>query len=203
MALEWGKDISFAGLKKRAPKQSSAYPEKTYINLVVSDKKAMDVRRTVIAAILLAILVALFTKFGVMDFYGRIADKQAELSAQTSELSAMKVRLANYDAVLEEYEGYESMSVGDDGLVVDAMQAFSLIDNYISPYARVASVSMSGDTMTLSLTEITLDGVGQVASSLYEQSIVQNVTVSTATNQQSANEDVTATMTVKLQPAAD
>lgn len=201
MALEWGKEFSFSGLKKRQPKQSTAYPEKRYINLAVSDKKTMDVRRTVITGIVLVVLVALFAKFGVMDFYGRIAEKQAELSAQTSQLSAMKVKLVDYDSVLERYEGYGSLSVGEGGLVVDVMDAFALIDNCISPNARVASVSMAGDTMTLSLTEVSLEGVGQVVSELYEQSIVQSVSVSTATNQQAANSDVVATMTVKLKPA--
>ena len=198
MALEWGKQISFAGLKKAPGKQKQTYPEKRYINLVVVDKKTLDARRAIPTAIILIIVVALVVKFGIFDFYARVAAKQAELSTYTTQLSTIQAPLKDYNAVLEEYEGYESLSISSDGLVVPATDALALVDNHIAPYARVASVSLKGDTLALNLTDITLDGVGRLSSSLYQQGIVKSVSVSTAAARDAASDAVTAAMTITL-----
>lgn len=202
MALDWSKQISFSGLKRKPARTRSEYPEKTYINLVVVDKKTLDMRRTIPMAVVLVLVVALFLKFGVFDFYARVDAKQAELTTHQSELHVLTSQLADYDAVLEEYEGYASLSIAESGLVVDAMDALSLVDRFVAPSARVASVALSGDTMTLGLADVTLDGVGKLVSTLYEQDIVSNVSVSTAATEKTSNTDLTATMTITLKPLA-
>ncbi|HAM15957.1 MAG TPA: hypothetical protein DCP91_08910 [Eggerthellaceae bacterium] len=201
MALDWSKEISFSGLKNRPAKQKTEYPSKTYMNLMVVDKRTIDVRKAVPTAIILAIVVALVVKFGILDFYGRVDAKHAELASQQQSLNALRSELTNYDAVLEEYEGYESISASEEGLSVDAVEALGLVDRYVAPSARVASISLSGDTMSLNLADVTLDGVGQLVSVLYEQAIVKNVSVSTAATQQTASPGVVATMTITLAPA--
>ena len=198
MALDWNKEISFTGLKKRAPKQKDEYPSKTYMNLAVSDKKPFDLRRNIPFIIVLVVIVALVVKFGVFDFYARVDAKQAEYNAHQQTLSALNAELANYNEVLEEYQGYESMSVSANGLRVDALSALDLVDRYVAPSARIVSISLVGNTLTLNLTDISLDGVGKLASKLYEQELVENVSVSTAATQETASEDVTAAMTITL-----
>lgn len=203
MALDWNKEISFSGLKKRAPKPKNEYPTKTYMNLMVSDKAAFDLRRNVPLMVLLLIIVVLFLKFGIFDFYARVDAKQAELNAHQQTLSALNAELVNYDTVLEEYEGYESMSISSDGLRVNALDALALVDRYVAPSARVVSVSLVGNTLTLNLTNISLDGVGKLASTLYGQDMVENVSVSTAATQETASEDVMTAMTITLATAAE
>lgn len=203
MALDWNKEISFSGLKKRAPKPKNEYPTKTYMNLMVSDKATFDLRRNVPLMVLLLIIVVLFLKFGIFDFYARVDAKQAELNAHQQTLSALNAELVNYDTVLEEYEGYESMSIASDGLRVNALDALALVDRYVAPSARVVSVSLVGNTLTLNLTNISLDGVGKLASTLYGQDMVENVSVSTAATQETASEDVMTAMTITLATAAE
>lgn len=203
MALDWSKEITFSGLKKRASKPKDEYPSKTYMNLMVVDKRAFDVRRNVPIIVILAIIVVLIMKFGVFDFYARVDAKQAELAAHQQTLNALTAELVNYDKVLEEYEGYESISISDEGLQVDALDALALVDRYVAPSARVASLSLSGNTLKLNVTDVTLDGVGKLVSTLYEQSMVANVSVSTAATQQTASEDVTAAITITLAPESE
>ena len=203
MALDWSKQVSFSGLKKRSPKAKVEYPEKTYMNLVVQEKKKVNIRGDLPKILILVVIVALVLKFGIFDFYARVDAKQAELNAQQRTLSALTTELANYDAVVQEYEGYESMSIASDGLQVNALDALNLVDRFIMPSARVASLSLSGNTLSLNLTEITLDGVGQLVSTLYEQPMVANVSVSTAATQQTASEDVTAAMVITLVPTVE
>lgn len=203
MALDWSKEISFSGLRKRTPRQKDVYPEKTYMNLVVSDKKSIDLGRTIPLAIILVIVVALIVKFGILDVYGRVGVKQAELSTEKQALSTMTAAIADYDAVLAEYEGYASASIAGDEVTVQAVDALDLVDRFVSPSARVASVALSGNTLSLSLTNVSLDGVGRLVSSLYEQKIVENVSVSTAATQATASEDVTVAVTITLAPLTE
>lgn len=203
MALDWNKEISFSGLKKRSPKPKDEYPSKTYMNLMVSDKKSFDLKNNIPLMVVLLIIVVLVMKFGVFDFYARIDAKQAELNSHQQTLSSLNAELTNYNAVLEEYEGYESMSITSSGLRVDALEALNLVDRFVAPSARVASISLVGNTLTLNLTNISLDGVGKLASTLYGQDVVENVSVSTAATQETASEDVTATMTITLATVAE
>lgn len=207
MALDWSKEISFAGLKKgipkgKAKKAKTEYPSKNYMNLVVDDKKSFDTSISLPKVIILVVVVALIMKFGIFDFYARVAEKQAELNTQRTELNVMKNELASYNEVLAEYEGYASMSITGEGLQVDALDALALVDRYIAPSARVVSLSLSGNTLSLNLTDISLDGVGALVSTLYGQSMVENVSVSTAATQQTATADVTVAMTITLTPRA-
>ena len=198
MALDWNKEISFSGLKKRAPKPKDEFPSKTYMNLMVSEKKSFDLRSNIPFIVILLIIVVLVLKFGVFDFYARVDAKQAELNAHQQTLSSLNAELTNYNTVLEEYEGYESMSITSSGLRVDALEALDLVDRFVAPSARVVSISLVGNTLTLNLTDISLDGVGKLASTLYEQDMVANVSVSTAATQETASKDVTAAITITL-----
>ena len=198
MALDWNKEISFSGLKKRAPKPKDEFPSKTYMNLMVSEKKSFDLRSNIPLIVVLLIIVVLVMKFGVFDFYARVDAKQAELNAHQQTLNSLNAELTNYNTVLEEYEGYESMSITSSGLRVDALEALNLVDRFVAPSARVVSISLVGNTLTLNLTDISLDGVGKLASTLYEQDMVANVSVSTAATQETASKDVTAAITITL-----
>ncbi len=90
------------------------------------------------------------------------------------------------------------MSITSSGLRVDALEALDLVDRFVAPSARVVSISLVGNTLTLNLTDISLDGVGKLASTLYEQDMVANVSVSTAATQETASKDVTAAITITL-----
>lgn len=205
MAPSLGKKLSFKDLKNAGPgKNKSAYPEKTYINLVQIDKRTLDIRRSIPTAIAAVIIIALFAKFGVIDFYDRMYSKQSELAAQVSQLDTLNHQLENYNTVLEEYEGYKSMSLAEGGLAVDALDALRLVDTFIAPVGNISTLSLTGDTLSLSLTDVSLDSVGQLASLLRGQEMVKDVSVSTASTRSADREGVTAAMTIKLvSPTAD
>ena len=202
MALDWSKNISFAGLRKKAPKAKAVYPTKTYINLVVEDKKKLELRSMLPKAILVVLIAVVAIKFGVIDFYGRVAQKEAELGQQTSVLNDLEAQLVNYDSIKAEYETYESTKLVADGIIVPAVDALKLVDRFITPVAQVDSINLQGNTMTLKLSNITLNGVGKLVSTLNAQPIVANVSVSTAaTNKDDKSQNTTAAMTIALQVA--
>ena len=203
MALDWSKQISFSGLKRRKASPKAVYPEKTRMNLLSGEQGSGLAPRSVLTGVLVVILAALVIKFGVFDFYARVGAKQAELSAQKETLAAMTAALSEYDEVAAKFESYESANIMSSGLVVNALDALSLVDRCVAPNATVASLTLSEDTLSLKLANTTLDQVGQIVASLEEQDIVADVLLSTAATQQSEASGITATVTVTLQAAAD
>lgn len=199
MALDWNKQITIGGgSSKRA---SGGFPTKTSMNLAVAQGHTINLRNTVIVSVLLLVVVVMFVKFGVVDYYDRIAQKQTELSAQKAQLAQMENKVANYDSVKAEYESYGSYLTGSSASQVDAITVLDLVDQQIMPSARVTAISLKNNTLSLSLSGASLETIGTLAKTLDAQAIVSNVSVSTAANSTTAAADVTATMVITLQQA--
>jgi hypothetical protein len=198
MALDWNKSLSFGGSSKKA----AEYPTKTIINLNTVTSTAVDPRKAIILGVILAVLVGCFVKFGVMDFYGQVSAKQAELSRQQATLAQVESKLANYDSIKAEYESYGSYLSGSSAAAVDAITVLNLIDQQIMPVAKVTSVTLKDNSLSLSLTNASLSTIGNLVNTLSAQSIVSNVSVSTAATNATAAQDVTATMVITLKQAS-
>ena len=199
MALDWGKNISFTGLRKKAGKAKVEYPSKTYMNLAVQDAKSIDIRRTLLTGILLIAVVAAFAKFGVFDILDNVNKKSGELSQRAMVLSNLESQLVDYDAVLEEYNLYESARMVSNAGDVPAVDVLALVDDYISPSAQVSSINLQGNTLALNLSGVSLDSTGSLVSTLYQQPIVGNVRVATASNNDAGEDNNTVAMTITLQ----
>ena len=205
MALDWSKEISFSGLMKGKGKGGSSgkvvYPSKRYINLIPQKERNNDVRKVLPVAILVFLLVVAFVKFGIYDLYASVAAKQAELNTQTQILRTAQAEAASYDEVKAEYEKYQSTKLASSDLDVSAIEAMQLVDTYIAPRATIDSIDYKDNTITLNLGDSTLEELGKLVGTLYEQDIVANVAVSTAGADASKNEDLTASMVITVAKA--
>lgn len=203
MALDWGKDISFSGLKlgQRRVRASEAMPSKTSMNLIATQSASPDRRRVVIYGIVLVVVVALFLKFGVIDFQAQLSGKQAQLDSLERELSAVQADLAAYDEVLKEYEAYGASGAAGDIVEVDAVDAFHLVDTCVAPYASVSSLGLVGDELKLRVDKTSLEGISKITEALRSQPEVVEVSVSSASTKQNVG-GVSSVVTVKLQSAS-
>ena len=93
-----------------------------------------------------------------------------------------------------------SKLVSDDQ-TVSSIDALALIDKFVTPTAHVEALDLQGNTISLRLTNISLSGVGKLVSTLYEQPIVANVSVSTAGTEKAEDTDNTASMVITLKKA--
>lgn len=195
MALDWNKEVSFGNIFKRSNKAgSSNYPTKTTMNLYVVERKTQT-NRVVLIGVLLLLLVVLFVKFGVIDQYARLSAKEAELSQQKLNVSQAEAKLTNYDEVLATYQGFAS--TGDPN-AVDAISVLDLVTTQVMPYANVSSIALKDGVLTLTVTGAPLSTVGELTSNLMVQDMVENVSVSTASNSTKSTTGDTATITVQL-----
>lgn len=203
MALDWSKEISFSGLRKSSPKKKDAYPSKTHMNLAVADRKTVELRKTLPAALLLIVVVALFLKFGVFDFVNSVQAKESELSGRHAVLAGLESQLAGYDDVLAEYSSYASAQLGDDGQTVSSLEALALVDSVVRPVATVSSLNYASNELSLTLANASLSSLGDLVNTLYQQPIVENVSVANATTRQTRSDDVLTAMTITLHKAGD
>lgn len=190
MALDWRGRAPVAGPSRRA---RDSYPTKTSINLYVPDSQDLSLRRAVPAGILLAVLVALFVKFGVVDQLAQVTQRQEQLARQEQLVSAVEGQLADYDTVKDEYDSYSESGSSE----ASAVAVLALVDSQVRTSANVTSVSLKDDVLTLALSDVSLDTVGTLAGELKAQDMVSGVSVSTASSSSNAS-DVAATMVVSL-----
>ena len=105
MALNWDKDISFAGLKRRTPSKN-VYPTKTTMNLMVQDKVQVSVQRRAVMGGVAAVVTILILKFGVYDLIAGVTEKTTQLSELQSQVSALEVKMSDYKEVEAEHSSY-------------------------------------------------------------------------------------------------
>jgi hypothetical protein len=176
----------------------AAYPTKTSINLVRADSQGSNTAMTLLGGLVLLVLVLLFIKFAVFDVYGQVDARKADLAQQAQALAAVDGGLSDYDSVKSEYESYGPYLAGDASSSVDAQSAFDLVDRHVAPFATIVSASLKDDTLSLSLTGISLDSIGTLVTSLRAQPIVSDVSVSTAATAATAAQDTYVGLTVSL-----
>ena len=179
---------------------TSSLPSKTYINLLVHEKKASGLWKYLLAALLLALLVGLFAKFAVFDVFAQVGLKQTELHAAQMELEAAQQQLGDYEATLEEYRSYTGITQGD---VIDALDVFDMVAASIQPKATVTAASTSGGALVVNVKDISLDDLGKLADALRAEPLVESVVVdsasdSTAGAEEQENTNVSATLRMTL-----
>lgn len=206
MALDWKKEVSLSSLKglfggkKGASKGSTAYPTKVTMNLYQGDTKTTSLLNVVIVGVILAVAIALFVKFGVIDQLALVSQKQGELAEQQSTLMSFRGSVEDYDEIKELYDSY-MVRYGEGSS--DAISVLDLVEQHVKNVAQVTSIVLSEDTLTLTLYDVPLDSVGNLAKDLEGQDLVSSVHVSTATTADSEGQNTVSTLVVTLNGFGD
>jgi len=186
VALNWNQEVSLSSIKnlltrgkKGADAPTTGYPTKTTMNLYQVDAKTTNLRTLILAGILVLVCVVAVLKFGVFDQLAIVSQKEAELAAQQELLLKVSASGGDYGSVKNMYEGYQlALGTGD----VNAIRVLDLVEKQVKPAASVSVITYAGNTLTLTLNNVSLETVGVLAKQLESQEIVSAVNVSTAQN---------------------
>lgn len=201
MALDWKQEISFktvldlAKSKKGPSSGNTEYPTKETMNLYQGDKKTTDIRKLVIVGVLFALFIALFVKFGVLDQMAKLSQKEAELAQEQRTASAMKTSTEEYNEIKELYDAY-MVRYGENS--TDAIAIMDMVEQHVMGQASVSAMVYSDNTLTLTLYNVPLDTVGNLAKDLEGQSMVSSVNVSTVTTQNIEGNNTVSTLVITL-----
>lgn len=180
------------------------YPVKTTVNLAQKERKHRDLGAVILTAVVLAVAIALFCKFGVIDRLNKVGAAQAQAAAQTAQLAQLREQTADYPQVLEEYQD-DTLSVSAAGGGADPMDCLRLMEDALLSKSEVSSFTVSSDQITVKLSGVTLNEVSGIYLSLTASDLVKGVQVYTAATDSEKKAAVTATMTITLaveEPAA-
>jgi len=177
-------------------RRESRAPVKTTINLAQRERKQKDLGAVAVTAVILAIAIGLFCKYGVVDRL-RALD-QAETQAEEQEALVAKLQTENrdYDAVLEEYQS-SAAAQNITGGGPDPMECLSLMESDLLSRSEVSSFTISNAAITVKLSGVTLNEISAMYSDLMSSSLVSGVQVYTAAADGGA-QVVEATLTVDL-----
>jgi hypothetical protein len=160
------------------------------------EEQALDRKRAAVFLVILAVCFAALVKFGIYDQFAKVQEKQSELSVAQGQLSAAEQSVSSYDSVLSEYNSYVSVSSSSG---VDADSVLTMVESIVMPQATVSQLSLKDTTLTLTLSNVSLDTVGTITQQLSKQSGVTGVSVSTAqTSTDGSTSSVVATVVVTL-----
>jgi len=179
------------------------YPVKTSVNLLYKDKKNVSPLQMLLAVPVFVIVLGTFSKFAVIDRLA-VASKAMQ-EAEDMEMAVLEEQLGNsdYDEVLREYQHYYFSIADGEGeeaaTYVNCMDLLNLIEAELLYKAGIQSVNLTGNVLTVNLTEINLESASEIAKSLMANEMVQDVMVSAA-NRGQETAGTTVFLNIVLEP---
>ena len=180
-------------------KKKLIYPSKTTLNLCIKEKSPLNPGKLIPLLILVLLLAVAFCKFAVVDRIQNTNAVQSELSALRSHRDGLKTYLEDYDDVAVEFSRY-SLGWMDDSerVLVKRTEMLDLVESMLMPYSRVRSVSASGNTISITLSGVTLKDTSRFVEALYARDDVDNVTVYTASTNASQTTQAAVSMVITM-----
>ena len=160
------------------------YPTKTSINLVQKEKKAGKNVTALVLFGLFLVLLAIFTKYMVIDQIAAVTAAENLLATRQSQLRTLESSNSVYDQVEAEYShfgiGYLSQAELDRQ---DRMNMLDVIDEKVGISKGIRTIQISENTAVLSFLTLELKDMSTIVSRLEESEYVNYVTVSKATTE--------------------
>lgn len=180
------------------------YPTKTTMNLAQHEQSQFELtRKTLVEGLLLILLVALFIKFGIVDLTSKASAANGEVADIQQQIDATNAQMGDYDKVYAEYQKYSYGYLDDqESSYVDRIDAIDLVESKVMSVGSVESITITDNTMSVTISGVTLEQVSALVSSLESSDMVADVTVDTASTQTEGAQQVSASLVITLQQPA-
>ena len=168
--------------------QAKNLPVKRTLNLAGKKADSLNLKIAIPAILLILAAAALFGKFAVADRLASVSQAKNEAAAVKNELTAAYEKLAGYGDLQDLYAHYTYSGMTTEELErADRAQVVRLIRDTVLDRAVIDSWSVSGNLLTISFTEKSLEEVNEVVKLIESDEIVDFCTVSTATTGNSSS----------------
>ena len=184
-------------------KRNAAYPVKRSMNLFY--KPDRTTKPATVALYVLFVLVCLLGlgKFLVYDVWVETTEAQRALASAEQQRDNLLLELTDYHEVWERYSRYSATE--EEQALIDRMEVLALLDEAVGSTASMDAVSISGDTVRLQFSGVTLAQTAQIVNALEASPLVAYTMVNTASTTQSegppadASAPVQANVLIQLQ----
>lgn len=178
-------------------KKERQYPFKTSINLAQSERRPGNLATIVTTAVILTAAIAAFSKFGVIDRLQAVGEIRAQAAQQEALVEQVREQTAEYDMILERYQS-ESLRRNTAAGGADPMKCLELVEKNLLNRARVASFTVDMDTVTVKISDVTLNDISDIYQNLTKDAAVSGVQVFNASTDNENSTKVTAAMTISM-----
>lgn len=163
---------------KKAKGKKNRLPEKRTMNLYY--KPDRTTKPATVALYVLFALVCLLglAKFLVYDVWMETNQARNSLASAQAELNVVMAELKDYNEVRERYQRYAATE--EERELIDRMEILDLLDSAVGTSAEMQNISVSGNTVQLQFSGVTLAQTARIVRALEASPIVASTTVNTA-----------------------
>lgn len=161
-------------------KKKDNYPTKTTINLYYKEDKSAGISTFTLYVIFIIVILMALSKLFVFDVIADLNKAEAKYEDYKATLDTYMDSLANYDEVNAEYSKYSYSYLSDQEKIQDRMDVLGMLEATVYAKSNVQSMSISGDVISVNLTDINLEETSVLAKSIEGYDMVETVNVNTA-----------------------
>ncbi len=178
-------------------RRKATYPAKRTMNLFY--KPDRTTRPATVALYVLFVLTCLLglSKVLVYDLWAQTRQAELILATEEARLNGVMAELADYAAVQERYSRYSATE--EEQALIDRMEVLALLDGAVGSVAEMNAVSISGDTVQVQFSGVTLAQTAQIVRNLESSPIVAGTVVNTASTTEADGAHVQAGIRIQLQ----
>ena len=186
-------------LKKSPFEKKLVIPTKSQINFATVGITPMKLSVVIPGIVLIIIGASLLSKFFVVDRIMEVSQLQGEVASLQSQIDAEQAAIDEMGDIAIQYAHYTwSGMTEEERSLADRMEAVALIKKYVLKKARVGSYSISGNEISLPITGVTFNEVGNIVNNLESDPRVEHCEVVAAASDDSSityvSDDVDMTM---------
>ena len=167
--------------RKSAEKLRKSLPTKTTLNLIVPVSRQNKLSTVLPTAIIVALAIALFTKFAVIDRLDKVNKREAEVGALQTQVDKMNDELKDYDEVHENYYRYTTYFMTESEIsVVDRVELLDILTKTAGKNVTLNAISVVNNKISFAIDAPDLKTVGDFVDALNKSPKVVNAVVGNA-----------------------
>ena len=152
-------------------------PSKKTMNFA-HHQSSFNFKKLVPLMVVIIIVVAVFAKVGILDELDKKTAAYNQLAQKQEQLSAVNVRLAEYNELEKQYGRYSYGWMDETEVnLVSRMDVLALVEEKISPAAFIENLAVNNNVLTMNIHGITLEQASAMVKSLEQSDLVVSATV--------------------------
>ena len=187
--------------KPLVKKPAVAVPSKKTMNFV-HHESSFNLKKVLPIVIIIAIVLAVFAKIGIMDPLAKKTAAYNELATKQDQLAVINTKLAGYDELAMEYGRYSYGWMNETEVnMVNRMDVLKLVEKEIATRAIIDNMAINNNVLTLNIHGITLEQASTMVRSLEESELVESASVYNAVAESA--EEASIAMTIIMTKEAE
>ena len=156
-------------------------PTKRTVNLAGAGKKKTNPAIALPAVIVIIIAAVLFSKFAVIDRLVKVSEAERAVAEVQLKIDQGYDKINSYGELVDKYAHYTFSDMTYEELNrIERIKVLNLIREVILPDAYIEGFTLTGNKLTVSVTDDTLQDINIIAQNLMAKDIVSFCTVTTA-----------------------